>query len=157
LTDKTAIRTAAKAIVVHDGQLLLTRARLGDEDWYLLPGGGQWPGEALDDTVRREVLEETGLKVRVLRLLWLREYIAAHHEDAWVASGDHRIEAIFLCEPETDTAEPPTPIKPDESQQDVAWHPLSAVSDLPLLPKTVRELLREDLTQSETRYLGDVP
>ncbi|WP_158713647.1 MULTISPECIES: NUDIX domain-containing protein [Streptomyces] len=60
------------------------------------------PGEALDNTVRREVLEETGLNVTVERMLWLREYIGAHHGGA---PEDHRVEVIFLCQPEGDTAQ----------------------------------------------------
>ena len=62
-----AIRNSAKALILHDGKLLLNRcvSRLGI--YYALPGGGQHDGELLTEAVRREVLEETGLRVKNLR------------------------------------------------------------------------------------------
>ncbi|MEU3904133.1 NUDIX domain-containing protein [Streptomyces goshikiensis] len=56
------VRNAAKAVVLHDGRVLLQRARWEGHDCYLVPGGGQHPGETLGAAVRREVHEETGLE-----------------------------------------------------------------------------------------------
>ena len=77
----------------QDGRVLLLRHRL----W---PAAGQWGfpsgfaqrGEAFQDTVIREVREETGLTVRVGRLLELRSgfrYRAeVYYEAALVGSAD---------------------------------------------------------------------
>ncbi|MEU5764586.1 hypothetical protein ABZ782_01520 [Streptomyces asoensis] len=59
-----------------------------------LSGGGQHVGEALSTTVNPEACEVTGLAVTPERLLWLREYIGAHHGGA---REDQRVEAIALC------------------------------------------------------------
>lgn len=70
------IRSTAKAIIVKDGKVLLNRCmgeRIGE--YYSLPGGGQHRFEPLEDAVRRECLEETGLHVRVLRLVAVCEEI----------------------------------------------------------------------------------
>jgi 8-oxo-dGTP pyrophosphatase MutT (NUDIX family) len=48
-------------------RILLTR-RADNGEWCL-PGGRVEPGESLEDAVCREVLEETGLVVNVVRLL----------------------------------------------------------------------------------------
>ena len=92
------IRPSAKAVVVRDGRLLVTR-NLAEQDtdgeWLLLPGGGQRPGETLPDALIREVSEETGFVVRPGRLLWIREYITAHHEFAHFDDQQHHIEFMF--------------------------------------------------------------
>ncbi len=60
------IRSAAKAIVVKDGQILLNRSHNNKGVvYYELPGGGQKHGEPLNAAVVRECLEETGYRVRI--------------------------------------------------------------------------------------------
>jgi ADP-ribose pyrophosphatase YjhB (NUDIX family) len=54
-------------------------ANHADALWNL-PGGRQQPGELLEETVVREVLEETGLRVRAGKLAYLSEsYDGATH------------------------------------------------------------------------------
>jgi 8-oxo-dGTP pyrophosphatase MutT (NUDIX family) len=55
------------AIIDPEGRILLTR-RADNGEWCL-PGGGMEPGESAAEACEREVLEETGLKVRVRRLV----------------------------------------------------------------------------------------
>ncbi|KOV64954.1 NUDIX hydrolase [Streptomyces sp. MMG1121] len=64
------LRVAAYAVCVRDGQLLLARSPGpdGTPEW-VLPGGGMDHGEDPYDTVRREVAEETGYRIRVTDLL----------------------------------------------------------------------------------------
>ncbi|MEU4949848.1 NUDIX domain-containing protein [Streptomyces lavendulae] len=148
-----AIRNAAKAVVLHDGRVLLQRAHWEGQDCYFLPGGGQEPGEALDATVRREVHEETGQDVTPERLLWLREYIGANHDGA---PEDHRVEAIFLCRPEG-TLDPLGGHAEDDVQTGLEWVELEKVTGLNLLPQGLRPLIA-DLAHAElpTRYIGDL-
>ena len=58
-----AIRNSAKAIVIDRGRILLNRCTSRFGEYYALPGGGQNPGETLIETVKRELLEETGYEV----------------------------------------------------------------------------------------------
>jgi len=94
------IRPSAKAAVLDGSRLLVTRNRSHRDpggDWLLLPGGGPRVGETLVAAVRREVAEETGLAVEVGGLLWIREYLADHHELAGFEAGKHHIEFMFEC------------------------------------------------------------
>jgi len=67
------MRVVVQSIVIHDRKALLIQrssyARSGENDWEI-PGGGLAFGEGLLEGLRREVNEETGLSVRVDRLLY---------------------------------------------------------------------------------------
>ena len=150
------IRTSAKAVVVYDGRVLLQRANWDGQDCYFLPGGGQHPGEALDDAARREVHEETGLTVVVDRMLWLREYIGANHEHAASEAGTHRIEAIFHCTPEGDPDQLGGHAE-DEVQVGLEWVKLEDVPGLNLLPYALRQPIAALANSAPpSAYLGDV-
>ncbi|WP_051823410.1 NUDIX domain-containing protein [Streptomyces sp. NRRL S-1448] len=151
------IRTSAKAVVLHEDQVLLTRAHWRDREYYFLPGGGQRPGESFGAAVRREVHEETGLTVTVDRLLWLREYIGAHHGEPDDGSETHRIEAIFLCTPTSDPHQLGGHAQ-DDTQIGLEWVPLRKVPTTDLLPQAIRQPLADLSPTPPTpdAYLGDV-
>ncbi len=56
------------AAVILDDQKRVLLQRRSDNGYWGLPGGGVEPGERVTDTVVREVYEETGLRVEVVRL-----------------------------------------------------------------------------------------
>ncbi|MFF7237146.1 NUDIX domain-containing protein [Streptomyces collinus] len=64
------LRVAAYAVCVRDGQILLARSTDADgtREW-VLPGGGMEHGEDPYDTVHRELMEETGYRIRVTGFL----------------------------------------------------------------------------------------
>lgn len=69
LSDSTdaRFRVAVSALIFEDEQVLLAHRR--DIDWWNLPGGGMEAGETVDEALRREVHEETGLVVEIERLI----------------------------------------------------------------------------------------
>jgi len=56
-------RPSVYGIVLHDGKLLVGHARSTQK--YVLPGGGIEKGEAVEDALKREIWEETGVQVEV--------------------------------------------------------------------------------------------
>lgn len=66
---------AVSAVIFNpDDEVLLCRSRKwGDK--YVIPGGHVELGESLEDALRREVKEETGLEVYDLKLISLKECI----------------------------------------------------------------------------------
>ena len=76
-----AIRCASKAIIIEDGAILLNRCKgEGGDTYYDLPGGGQKQYESMEQTVVREVKEETGYEVSVERFVALAEEINLNEE-----------------------------------------------------------------------------
>jgi 8-oxo-dGTP diphosphatase len=64
-------RTRVQAIVVDEGRVLMVQhwsPHRADLFWCF-PGGGLEPGETAEAGVRREVLEETGITLRNVRLV----------------------------------------------------------------------------------------
>ncbi|WP_243768134.1 NUDIX domain-containing protein [Leifsonia sp. TF02-11] len=54
--------------VIRDGERFLLARHAATELWSLI-GGGIEPGEEPSEALRREVLEETGAEIRILRLV----------------------------------------------------------------------------------------
>ena len=102
------IRNSAKALIIRDGLLLVNRMGTGDNVWYDLPGGGQERGETLEEAVRRECREETGVEVAVLGLRFVYDLIDRKQEKI----EGHMVRFVFLCELAGD-AEPRLGMIPD--------------------------------------------
>ncbi|WP_127583569.1 NUDIX domain-containing protein [Paenibacillus koleovorans] len=148
------IRNSAKAVIIRNDQVLLTKNQ-DDQGYffYLFPGGGQEPGEQLSDAVKRECLEEIGEQVEVHELLCVREYIGKNHQFADWDSAVHQVEFYFSC---TLTAEEPAfqnITNPDSFQVGVEWVELSQLHAIQVYPRTLASMLTEPATT--LRYLGD--
>ncbi len=89
------IRNSAKAIIIKEDKVLLTKNQDNEGYFYLFPGGGQEHGETLHQALRRECLEEVGYEVEVNELLHIREYIGKNHEYASFDFNVHQIEYYF--------------------------------------------------------------
>jgi ADP-ribose pyrophosphatase YjhB (NUDIX family) len=74
-----------------DGKLLLVRHRRGDETYHLLPGGGVESGETIEGALSREVEEETGLRIQLVKPLFISDTIDP-------AGGRHVVNITFLVE-----------------------------------------------------------
>ena len=151
------IRNTAKAIIIRDNKVLLNRCmgeRIGE--YYSLPGGGQHRFEPLEDAVRRECLEETGLHVRVLRLTAVCEEIWESPEMR-TAFPDycHRTLHIFLCE--VDDRYPPEEANDLDYQMiEAVWIPLEEVDALPLEPRPLTKQFSAVLNGTAPLFLGTV-
>jgi 8-oxo-dGTP diphosphatase len=81
-------RISAGALVEHDGRLLMVHhLRPGRYDFWVAPGGGVQGEESYEDAARREVWEETGLRIAVGRLLYVEDLVnpACRYVKFWFA------------------------------------------------------------------------
>ena len=78
------------AIFDKQGRILLTKR--SDNGQWCLPGGAVDPGETVAEACEREVLEETGLQVRVKRLVG----IYSHSDQLVVYPDGNKVQVVAL-------------------------------------------------------------
>ncbi|WP_063788568.1 NUDIX domain-containing protein [Streptomyces chattanoogensis] len=132
------IRNSAKAVIIHDGNVLLTRNLWRGKECHFLPGGGQHPGEPLPAAVRREVHEETGLTVSPGPLLWMREWASRPGDSSDDGDTVHRVEIAFRCAL-TSNPDLVGGHHADSGQIGLEWVPLEKISSLATLAPHYRE------------------
>lgn len=125
-------RIAVSAVIERDGYYLL--AHRADIPWWNLPGGGLEYGETLEEGLAREIREEIGAAIQIVRL-------------AGVYSKPQKREVVFtfLCHLAPGS---PAPGPSDEISQ-VAWF-LPREFPTNLLPKHRERLLDAQRGQRET-------
>jgi predicted dehydrogenase/ADP-ribose pyrophosphatase YjhB (NUDIX family) len=136
--------TRYQGAIVRDDHVLLIRHEMhdGSNTYWLLPGGGREPRETRETCVKREMLEETHLKVQIERLL-VDE--VAHPESMY---GRRR---TYLCTPVGGEAQPGSEPEPDAAAAyaiaEVAWFDLRDESGWPTL------LLQDPFTYPQMRQI----
>ena len=143
-----SIRNSAKAIVLHEGKILVNRCSSRFGEYYALPGGGQRTGEMLTETVRRELLEETGYAVTPIRLSGIYERISEGREEGVC----HKIYFIFLCR--LDGPEQLEPVETDRFQIGSEWISLREIGSRNLFPRAIRDNIRNLTGYGETIFIG---
>ncbi len=89
--DSLSFRPAVYGIIVKDAKILLSR----QDDGYDFPGGGIELGESIENALIREVKEETGLDVKVGKLLTCQDsFFKFRNQERYV----HSILLYHLCE-----------------------------------------------------------
>ena len=119
--DKFPELTVSGVIFNSRNQILLCKSHKWD-DKYVIPGGHVEYGERLEDALKRELLEETGLRVHSIELLGIKEcfYSNEYYEDR------HFLFMDYTCK--TDD----TIVVLNDESEDFIWVQLSEVKKYPL-------------------------
>jgi len=151
---KKKLRNSVKAVIIQDGKLLVLRKENGNGAYAVLPGGGQEHGETLRQALKREVLEEINARVKIGRLLHIREYFSEKHEYAAEDRDIHQVEFFFKCKL-IDKYEPKNGHLPDPHQKEVVWVALDALDEAIFYPVTLRKILSDLKHDHSPVYLGE--
>ncbi len=137
-TEDPALREVAAAVVVHEGRVLVqTRPGPGRyQGFWEFPGGGREEGESLSECVVREVDEELGLAVRVVRSFDVVE---------WSYPGARVRVEFLLC-----AAVDARPVPEAREGQEFRWAAATELDGLRFLPANagVLEKLVETLSSA---------
>lgn len=136
-------RVAAYAVILRDGEILLSRLseQVTSEELWTLPGGGLDHGEDPRDAVVREIFEETGLDAEVGETA--RVY-SAHLPTVWREGrrvDAHALRIVYHGWVPLD-APPPSVMEVGGSTMEAAWKPVPAVLDgsVPVVPLVLEAL-----------------
>ncbi len=130
------IEVIARLIVIHQGSVLLSH-KIGAGSVYL-PGGHIEQNESAQQALRREAHEECGCEIEVGEFLGVVEHAYTdeakqkrHHEYNLIFSGG-LLDAPF-----------PQPPQSREPDLEFLWQPLDHLDEANLLPKPMREIVRQ--------------
>lgn len=129
-------RVSAYAVATEGDRMLLTRLNAAspvfEPGLWHLPGGGIDHGEQPREALARELREETGLEIRTATLVDSRAYTVQRLGVHW-----HLVGLFYAVDL---VAAPLAVTKADDSTDEVAWHPLSGLSEALLSPAAIDAL-----------------
>ena len=120
-------------VAIHEGRVLLHRSEI--DDFWSLPGGRPRPLESAEAALRREMREELGAEVNVVRLLWVVENFFRERGEAY-----HELGLYFLMSLDPDSRlyshDGPFPGDEEGLALEFQWYPQeeSVLTKLPVYP-----------------------
>ncbi len=136
------VRVRVCGLLFNDNHILLVRHHgIGKENYmWIPPGGGVHFGERLEDALKREFLEETGMEIQAGRLMTIHEYVEPPL---------HAIEFFFLV-----TASPhqtPTIGKDPELKEKQIIKDVKYVTfdELSIMPGRIKHQILENIDTAE--------
>jgi len=148
-----AIKIRVAAVLVESDAVLLAMHRRRGETTWALPGGGLEEGEALEECLVREMREETGIPIRVGRLMLVADVVPP--------AGSLREQTLNLVFHVTRDGQAHTEarsVRLDEAHDAVRFVPLDDLEQVGLRPP-IGEALRAAIAEGPNgpaRYLGNV-
>jgi ADP-ribose pyrophosphatase YjhB (NUDIX family) len=140
------IRNSAKALIIKDGKMLAIKIKDENEEWYIMPGGGQETEELLSNAVCREVAEELGVNVEAKELVFVIEGV---HGERF-----HRVDLVFLCE--YIGKKKNAVLHSDTNQVGYDWLEIKSLNHSPLYPSKLRRQIMNLYEGKEYKvYLGN--
>ena len=88
-------RICARGLAYKDGKLFGQKLQGSTGDWWCTPGGGVEPMESLHDALSREMIEETGIKPDIGRLILVQQFAKP---DTSTGATIENLEFFFLIE-----------------------------------------------------------
>jgi 8-oxo-dGTP pyrophosphatase MutT (NUDIX family) len=139
------IRPGTCAAVFNErGEILLQKR--ADNGFWSMPGGAVDPGESVEQGALREVWEETGLQVRVVRLVGVysdpRNYMITYYPGGDIV---HNVSLCFVCERVAGT------LQLSDESTDIGYFPVEALPE-PMMPSH-RIRLKDVLAQQREPFI----
>lgn len=141
-------RRRAVAIINKDNEILLihrinSNRPIGEQEYYVLPGGGIEEGETDLQALKREVVEETSLEVKVKQVLYRLVGFGDNAENAE--------EIYYLCEyiagePRINEGAPEAQkMKEGIQQYTLGWYTRKEIMNMDLKPHEIRNSIVKDM------------
>jgi len=137
-------KVRATGVLIENNRLLLVNQKLSNNKNWSLPGGRVEPGETLEQALIREMKEETGLDVELIRMLYVCDV---------EASGNMVLHITFLTKRIGGEITLPTNEFDENPIHDVRFIPIDELTEYGISKKFV-EIIKNDFP-SHGNYMGD--
>ncbi|MBU1199783.1 MAG: NUDIX hydrolase [Nanoarchaeota archaeon] len=134
MAEKIAIRPCV--VLFKDNKVLCIRSKYADGEYYLFPGGGIESGETILNCAIREMREETGLTVDIVKLIYVNDWIKDKK------SNERVLNMFFLAKHKSGKI-----IKGEKDGgkvKSVEWIDLDKFSEIDFRPKSVAKRIKKD-------------
>lgn len=129
------IKPRARLIIIKNGKILMSYVK--DEDFYFFIGGKMEFGETLEETCKREVMEECKANFTFKKIVYVRDYIKPEEDE-------HSLELFILGD--IDKFEEVEGLVDEEGKGNhyQTWIPLDKLGDFNIKPKgLIKKLLKD--------------
>ena len=120
--EKLVFRPAAYAVVINKSKILLLKTKSTGKYWF--PGGGIDLGEKLEDGLKREVREETGIEIKIKKFLSFQE-IFFYYEP--LDEAYQNFSFFYLCQPIKTKLINDDQVDPADESEKPRWLDLKAI------------------------------
>lgn len=92
---REARRVCVRGLIYKNGKFFGQKLHSANGEWWCTPGGGVDPMESLHDALTREMIEETGVKPVIGRLIFVQQFAT----NGQTSHGEHeQLEFFFHIE-----------------------------------------------------------
>lgn len=146
------LRVLSRVITYDASNQSILLVRNKNQKWWCAPGGGwDYEKETIIECAEREVFEETGIKVNILKFLYVQTLNITEQDSVW-------LEQFWLAEPISNTKIIKDHIDKFGVVDEARWFNFIELQDLVVYPKNIKEnFFINDLKKSineDNRYIG---
>lgn len=146
MSNKDKIHVLSRAAIVDQDKILLCKTLDLEISFYFLPGGHIEHGESAENSLLRELKEETGHICRIKKFLGCLEYSF----EPGHSSICHNHEYSFIFEAESEYLKSDREILCPEEHLELVWMPISNLSKIDFRAEALREILPKWLSENTT-------
>lgn len=144
MQNKDNIHVLTRAVIIDQGHILLCKTLDLAIGFYFLPGGHIEHGESAKDALLRELVEETGEKCSIKRLLGCLEYSFEPGHNSIC----HNHEYNFIFEVESDLLKLDYQIPQLEPHIALVWMPLDKLAEIDFRAEPLKLLIYRWLNEN---------
>lgn len=137
MSSQDKIHVLSRAAIIHDDKILLCKTLDLEISFYFLPGGHIEHGESAEDSLLRELKEETSADCKIKRFLGCLEYSFEPSH----SSICHNHEYNFIFEAESELLKSDKKITCPEKHIELIWMPISSLQEIDFRAEPLRKLL----------------